>query len=172
MPSRTRNREVIKTMSLHVLSAKGFMTMAGLLNACLFALASPSDAAGMMYGVAPEEAAPVILAQARPNTPPAPNVEANIASLRQKLQITPAQETPFSAVANVMRENARAEASAVHQPPANATAVDDLRAEIQYDEVELAGLKRLLPALEALYSTLSPTQKKMADAVFRQGPGG
>ena len=156
-------------MSLHVVSIR-FLTMAGMLHACLVALALPSNAAGT--GVAREEAAPVILAQTRPNAPPAPNVEANIASLRQKLQITPAQETPFSAVANVMRENARAEASAVHQPPANATAVDDLRAEIQYDEVELAGLKRLLPALEALYSTLSPTQKKMADAVFRQGPGG
>ena len=119
-----------------------------------------------------KESHPVLLAQARPNAPPAPNVEANIANLRQKLQITPAQEAQFSAVANVMRENARAAASAPHQPPANATAVDDLRAEIQYDEVELAGLKRLLPALEALYSTLSPAQKKTADAVFRQGPGG
>ena len=146
------------------------MTMAGMLNACLVALASPSDAAAR--GVAREEAARAILAQTRPNAPPAPNVEANIASLRQKLQIVPAQEAQFSAVANVMRENARAGASAAHQPPANATAVDDLRAEIQYDEVELAGLKRLLPALEALYSTLSPTQRKTADAVFRQGPGG
>jgi hypothetical protein len=146
------------------------MTMAGMLNACLVALASPSDAAAR--GVAREEAARAILAQTRPNAPPAANVEANIASLRQKLQITPAQEAQFSAVANVMRENARAGASAPRQPPANATAVDDLRAEIQYDEVELAGLKRLLPALEALYSTLSPTQRKTADAVFRQGPGG
>ena len=144
--------------------------MAGMLNACLVALASPSDAAGT--GVASDEAGRAILAQTRPNPPPAPNVEANIASLRQKLQITPAQEAQFSAVANVMRDNARAGASAPHQPPANATAVDDLRAEIQYDEVELAGLKRLLPALEALYSTLSPAQKKTADAVFRQGPGG
>jgi hypothetical protein len=30
----------------------------------------------------------------------------------------------------------------------------------------------MLPALEALYATLSPTQKKAADAAFRQGPGG
>ncbi len=157
-------------MSRHVVSAIRLMTMAGMLNACLVALASPSDAAAR--GVAREEAARAILAQTRPNAPPAPNVEANIASLRQKLQITPAQEAQFSAVANVMRENARAGASAPRQPPANATAVDDLRAEIQYDEVELAGLKRLLPALEALYSTLSPAQKKTADAVFRQGPGG
>ncbi len=113
----------------------------------------------------------IILAQAAPNPPP-PNVEANIASLRRRLQITPAQEGPFNAFANVMRENARAEASAPHQPPPNASAVDALRAEVQYDEVELAGLKRLLPALEGLYSALSPAQRQAADAAFRQGPGG
>ena len=119
-----------------------------------------------------EPAGRVLLAQARPNTQPAPNVEANISSLHQKLQITPPQEAQFAAVASVMRENASAEGSAPHQPPANATAVDDLRAYIQYNEVELAGLKRLLPALDALYATLSPVQKKTADMVFRQGPGG
>ena len=114
----------------------------------------------------------VILAQAKPNPQPAPNAEANIANLHQKLQITPAQEAQFTVVVNVMRENARAAAGAPQPPPANAPAVDDLRAYIQYTEIELAGLKRLLPALEALYSTLSPAQKKTADAVFRQGPGG
>jgi len=113
-----------------------------------------------------------ILAQGGSNRPPPPNVEANISNLHQKLQLAPAQEAPFNAVANVLRENARAEASAPHQPPPNATAVDELRAEIQYDEVELAGMKKLLPALEALYATLSPAQKKTADGVFRQGPGG
>ena len=41
-----------------------------------------------------------------------------------------------------------------------------------HDEVELAGMKRLLPALEALYATLSPAQRQTADAIFRQGPGG
>jgi hypothetical protein len=159
-------------MPRYVVPAKRFMTMTGMLSLCIAALASPSTA-GVTDGVARGTAARVVtLAQARPNAPPAPNVEANIATLRQKLQITPAQEVQFSAVANVMRENARAGASAPQQPPANATAVDDLRAEIRYDEIELAGLKRLLPALEALYSTLSPPQKKTADMVFRQGPGG
>jgi hypothetical protein len=158
-------------MSRCVVPANRLAVMAGVLSACLVELGSPS-AAGMPDGAARGEAGGVIVAQARPNAQPAPNVEANISSLHQKLQITPAQEAQFIVVANVMRENARAEASAPHQPPANATAVDDLRAEIQYDEVELAGLKRLLPALEGLYSTLSPAQKKAADAVFRQGPGG
>jgi len=127
-------------------------------------IAGPQIAAA---GMPPE----VLLAQAQPPAQPQ-NLEANIASLHQRLQITPAQETQFNAVANVMRQNARAEASAPQSPPANASAVDHLRAEIQYDEVELAGMKRLLPALEALYATLSPAQRQTADAIFRQGPGG
>ena len=114
----------------------------------------------------------VLLAQAPPGAPQPQNVEGNIATLRQRLQITPAQEGQFNAVANVMRENARAEAGAPQQPPDGATAVDDLRAYINYSEVELAGLKKMLPALDALYATLSPTQKKTADAIFREGPGG
>lgn len=131
---------------------------------CLSIVASPQIAAA---GVPPG----VLLVQAQPPAQP-PNVEANIASLRQRLQITPAQEAQFNAVANVMRQNARTEANAPHAPPANASAVDFLRAEIQYDEVELAGMKRFLPALEALYATLSPAQRQTADAIFRQAPGG
>ena len=131
---------------------------------CATTAASPQLAAA---GVPPE----FLLVQAQPPAQP-PNVEANIASLHQRLQITPAQEAHFSALANVMRQNARAEASAPQSPPANASAVDSLRAEIQYDEMELAGMKRFLPALEALYAILSPTQRQTANAVFRQGPGG
>ena len=127
--------------------------------------------AGMAAGQ-PLPAPGVILAQARPNPAPPPDIEANITSLRQRLQITPAQEAPFNAVANALRTNSRAEATAPHQPPANASAVDELRAEIQYDEIELAGLKKLLPALEALYASLSPAQRQAADMAFRQGPGG
>jgi hypothetical protein len=146
--------------------------MAGLLSSCLLVQASPCATADMPSRSSTEQAGRVLLAQARPNTQPPTNVEANISTLHQKLQISPPQEAQFAAVANVMRENARTEASAPHQPPANATAVDDLRAYIHYNEVELAGLKRLLPALDALYATLSPVQKKTADMVFRQGPGG
>jgi hypothetical protein len=117
--------------------------------------------------------AQLTLAQAAaPAPPPAQNVEANISSLHQRLQITPAQEAQFDALANVMRQNARAEQSAPQAPPPTASAVDYLRAEIQYDEIELAGLKRFLPTLEGLYATLSPTQRRTADAIFRAGPGG
>ena len=123
----------------------------------------------------PSAASPpqLTLAQAQAPAPsPVQSIEANIASLHQRLQITPAQEAQFTALANVMRQNARAEASAPQAPPPNGSAVDYLRAEIQYDEMELAGLKRFLPALEALYATLSPMQKQAANAIFREGPGG
>ncbi len=135
----------------------------GLLGCAMIGASAQIAAAG----VPPE----VFLVQAQPPAQP-PNVEANIASLHQRLQITTAQEAQFNAVANVMRQNARTEASAPHAPPANASAVDFLRAEIQYGETELAGMKRFLPALEALYATLSPAQRQTADAIFRQGPGG
>ena len=142
------------------------LVVAGLVSGWLIIIGLPA-------GVAAAQPVPpgVMLAQARPSSPPPPDVEANIASLRQRLQITPAQEPQFNAVANVLRANTRAEASAP-QPRANTSAVDELRAEIQYDEIELAGLRRLLPALEALYATLSPQQRQAADMAFRQGPGG
>jgi hypothetical protein len=141
--------------------------VAGLLTGWLIIVGSPAG----MAGGQPPTVSGVVLAQARPNPPP-PNIEASITSLHQRLQITPAQEAPFGAVANAIRANARAEATAPHQPAANASAVDELRAEIQYDEMELAGLKKLLPALEALYASLSPAQKQAADMAFSQGPGG
>jgi len=142
--------------------------VAGLVSSWLMIVGSPAGMAAEQHPAIPG----VTLAQARPNPAPPPDVEANIASLRQRLQITPAQEAPFNAVANALRANARAEATAPHQPPANASAVDELRAEIQYDEIELAGLKKLLPALETLYASLSPAQRQAADMAFRQGPGG
>jgi len=144
------------------------MAVAALAGGWLVAAGLP---AAMAAGPLPA-AAGVILAQARPNPAPPSDVEAEIASLRQRLRITPAQETPFNTLANALRANARAEASVPHQPPANASAVDELRAEIQYDESYLAGLKRLLPALEAFYASLSPAQRQAADTAFRQGPGG
>lgn len=115
---------------------------------------------------------PTLTQAPTPGGPPPQNVEASISSLHQRLQITPAQEAQFNAVANVMRQNAKAEETAPRPPAPNASAVDYLRAEIQYDEIELAGLKRFLPALEALYASLSPAQRQSANAIFRQGPGG
>jgi periplasmic protein CpxP/Spy len=126
----------------------------------------PSRAAAMAGASAPgQRALSALPAQA---AAPGPNIEANITQLHQRLQITPAQEPRFNAFANVMRANARMTPSA---PPANPSAVDDLRVAIQVSAQELDALKRLLPPLEALYASLSPAQQRTADQVFRQGPG-
>ena len=109
----------------------------------------------------------LMLAQAP--APPAPNVEANIAELRQRLAITPAQEPQFNALANVMRENARSMPTA--PPPTTLSAVEGLRLAIQYGQQEINGMRRMLPALQALYATLSPAQRQAADQILRQGPG-
>jgi len=149
-----------------LLAAVGAMGTILLVWSSYYALAGMKESVGSSHG-----SGQVLFAQAQP-AQPRQNVEASISELHQRLQITPAQEAQFGAVANVMRENARAEASAPQQPPANASAVDDLRAFIRYSEIEITGLKKMLPALEALYATLSPAQRRAADAVFRQGPGG
>ena len=143
-----------------IIRTERLVALGGLLAAAwLTALGSPclagsADAAGA-----------VLLAQAQP---PAQNVETSIAQLHQRLQITPAQQPRFAAFANVMRDNARMTPGS---PPANANAVDALRMAIQYGQQDLAGMRRLLPVLQALYASLSPAQQKTADMVFRQGPG-
>jgi periplasmic protein CpxP/Spy len=144
---------------------------ASLAAAGLMPSGAPSQAATMaapiMDGPAPRHRAlPLLPAQA---PPPAPNIEANIAQLHQRLQITPAQEPRFEALANVMRQNARMMPNA--PPPTNLDPIQGLRFAIQTGEQELVGLKRMLPPLQALYASLSPVQQRIADQVFRQGPG-
>jgi LTXXQ motif family protein len=147
------------------------VTTACLATAGLMPPGAPSQAAAMaaamMHGSAlGHRASPLLPVQA---PAPAPNIEANLAQLHQRLQITPAQEPRFEALANVMRQNARMMPNA--PPPANPNPVQGLRFAIQAGEQELAGLKRMLPALEGLYASLSPIQQRTADQVFRQGPG-
>lgn len=142
-----------------------FLAAAGL-SAALMLATMPSEAALPGDDAEPtSDAGPLLLAQA---PAPAPNLEANIAQLHQQLQITSAQEQQFEALANIMRQNARMTPSA---PPANPTAVEGLRLAIQYGQQEIDGMRRLLPALQALYARLSPAQQRTADTVFRQGPG-
>ena len=124
-------------------------------------------AAPMMDGPAPRHRVLPLLPVQAPAS--APNIEANIAQLHQRLQITPTQEPRFEALANVMRQNARMMPNA--PPPTNLDPIQGLRFAIQTGEQELVGLKRLLPALQAFYASLSPAQRQIADQVFRQGPG-
>jgi periplasmic protein CpxP/Spy len=145
----------------------GWTVVVGLVAASVSA-AAPALAALTEGGAVPgSRARPIVLAQAPVGQ--APNVEANIANLHQRLAIAPAQEPRFEALANVMRENARMFASM--PPPSNPNAVEGLRLAIQYGQADINGMKRMLPALQALYASLTPAQRVTADQLFRQGPG-
>jgi periplasmic protein CpxP/Spy len=131
-------------------------------------VAAASAPATTIVGAPP--AAPAAVGPVQPaQAPPPQGVEGSIAMLHQRLGITPAQEPAFAALANVMRENARMAPGG--PPPANADAVYQLQLSIQYAQQELSGMRRMLPALRQLYANLSPTQRTIANQLFRQGPG-
>ena len=99
------------------------------------------------------------------------DVDRQIADLKKQLKITPQQEPQFNAFAEVMRNNARDEDAQMRQAGANQrpNAVDALKQAQQMAETQSNGLKRLVPAFQALYESLSDPQKKTADQVLGGG---
>jgi hypothetical protein len=96
-------------------------------------------------------------------------VEARIADLHQKLHITAAQASPWNAFAGVMRDNAKIVRDTVvekTQSSTGTTAVDELHSYQDLAQAHVDGLARLIPTFEALYATMSDSQKKIADAMF------
>jgi protein CpxP len=95
--------------------------------------------------------------------------EKRIKELHDKLRITAAQEPLWDKVAQTMRANGQAMRASVTDRSTRLktmTAVDDLKSyQIVADE-HSAGLKRLIPAFEALYASMTPDQQKRADRVF------
>ena len=97
-------------------------------------------------------------------------VEARIKTMRSKLHITSAQETQWNAVAQVMRDNAHAMADLREEATEQAksmSAIDHLKSYAAITDAQAAGIHKFLPAFQALYDTMSDTQKKNADALFR-----
>jgi hypothetical protein len=120
-------------------------------------------------GTAPKQAAPP--AQQGAVAPPAGDneVEQQIAELRTELKITPPQEAKFGAFADVLRANAKDAEKLMQEQAAQTgkpTALDELRAYQRFTEVRLEGIKRLVPAFQTLYETLSDQQKQAADAAL------
>jgi len=155
-----------------------------------FAFARPSLAGSPVPG--PEARggdapAAMVLAQASPPqtappTPPPPGekrstadrVDTRIQDLHRNLKITAAQEPQWRAFAQVMRDNEKAIGVILKERSANIAkmnAVDDLRSYQKLANAHAEGLKKLVPAFEALYNTMSDDQKKNADAVFSNFEG-
>ena len=106
---------------------------------------------------------------ARAKVAPVDRVDARINDLHRKLKITPAQEGQWTSVAQIMRDNA-AQIKPLIEDRAKAkqtvTSIDDLRSYEAIVDSQANGLKKFVPAFEALYGTLSDSQKHAADAEF------
>lgn len=97
-------------------------------------------------------------------------IDALIDQLHEALKITAEQDPLWRGVTNVMRENAET-ISRLAQERAEqaqtATALDNLKSYAEISEAHAAGTKRMIPAFQALYDSMSSDQKKAADAEFR-----
>jgi Spy/CpxP family protein refolding chaperone len=133
------------------------------------AVAATTDPSGTQTTQATPAPAPAPSATpAKPRRTPTDRVELRIKQLHSELKITPEQEPQFDAVAQAMREDAKGMEDAIAQrrEAKSMTAVDDLKAYQAIADAHAQGLQKLIPAFQALYDTMSPEQKKNADAVF------
>ena len=120
-----------------------------------------ADAAGAPAASAPGPSA----APGRPA-----GVEGLIGHLHQELKITPAQESLFLKVADVMREDAATMSTLAKKRAdgaATMTAVDDLKSYAEISAAHAQGTQRMIPVFQELYSSMSEAQKKLADVEFR-----
>ncbi len=130
---------------------------------------SPPQLLAQATSPAPAPAQPKA-APAKPRHSPTDRVEARITRLHGELKITAAQELQWNAVAQAMRDDAKAMEQAIEQrrQAKSMTAVDDLKSYQAIADAHAQGLQKLIPAFQALYDSMSDEQKKNADAVFSQ----
>jgi protein CpxP len=97
-------------------------------------------------------------------------VEARIKDLHKRLHITAAQKPQWDTLAAVMRDNAQAMEDLQKQRAADSQSMNAVEVIKSYESVIEAhedGMKKFVPPFEALYKTMSDTQKKTADSLFR-----
>jgi len=163
---------------------------AGILGTLAAPLAMASASPNQFAQATPAPAAP---AQPAPTAPPQPSqmapaqtahgghgmhkaavhtraqlVEVMISNMRTKLRVTPAEQSQFDAVADVMRTNAKAMETllAERAHDTDQSAVASLHWYEKLTDAHAAALKNFTPAFETFYATLSASQRKAADAMF------
>jgi len=98
-------------------------------------------------------------------------VEQQIASLRAKLQLLPAQQPLWDSVAQVMRDNAKRMDESFQQraqATATMTAPESMAGYAKFAAAHAQGTQDLIPPFTALYTSMSDLQKRAADQVFRE----
>jgi len=96
--------------------------------------------------------------------------EQRIADLHKRLHITAAEESQWEQFAQVMRDNAKDLDQAYQQRAATfdkMNAVENMQSYAQIEQTRSQDMQKLVPAFQAVYSTLSDQQKEQADMLFR-----
>jgi len=96
-------------------------------------------------------------------------VEGRIAFLKAELKITPAQEAQWNEVAAAMRQNANAldqQITTARQHRSGMDAIGRLTTQAEFAKLRAENDARLVTALKPLYSSLSPQQQQMANALI------
>lgn len=152
------------------------IAITALLPAMLFAI-SPRSTSAREYLA---QAEPMSTPQSQPDKPASTvaakvkrasvdRVEARITDLHDKLRVTADQEVLWNDLAQVMRENEKEIRDSIAARSAKLktmNAVNDLKSYQMITDEHADGLKRLIPAFEALYVKMTPAQQKNADQVF------
>jgi periplasmic protein CpxP/Spy len=104
-------------------------------------------------------------------------VERRIADLHAQLKITDQQAKPWDAFAQTMRDNARKADEAFRdraQKLPTMSAPDAMKSYADLTQTHADNMKKLSSAFSDLYDVLSPEQKQIADAMYRnpRGPQG
>lgn len=98
------------------------------------------------------------------------SVDDRVKELHSELKITPAEEEKWAKVADVMRNNAKTLDGLLDQRHDNVpkeTAIENLQSWNEIAQAHAEGSKALLDAFSSLYTDMSDSQKKLADATFR-----
>jgi hypothetical protein len=119
-----------------------------------------------------QAASPAAMEAPATKSKPAENgpVEARIKQLHKRLHITEAQKPQWDALTQVMRDNAQAMEDLEKQRATDVKSMSAVDVVKTYGDVIQAhedGMKKFIPAFEALYNSLSDAQKKIADSMFR-----
>ncbi len=99
----------------------------------------------------------------------AERLDAHFSILHEKLKITPAQEKQWNIFTEVMLENTKRMQELNDKRLKNAqtmNALEDLKSYSEIADAHATGLKKFIPAFEALYSSMSQEQRKNADSLF------
>jgi hypothetical protein len=124
----------------------------------------------LLGGLVLSSSLPVGAAATKAKPVPADAVETRIKTLHTDLHITAAQESQWSQVAQMMRDNSKAMMDLRKQQAEDAKtlgAVDELKSYAAVIDAHAEGVHKFIPVFQSLYDSMSDAQKKTADSVFR-----